>query len=81
MKPNSALTILVKLAVFLLLFAALFSACVAKMLVEEAKKVTVSMGDQSLGEMLLSGKIAASYAHPLFWAPFIMVGESGDHVN
>jgi CHAT domain-containing protein len=24
-----------------------------------------------------SGKIAASYAHPLFWAPFIVVGESG----
>ena len=28
-----------------------------------------------------SGKIAASYAHPLFWAPFIMVGESGGNVN
>jgi CHAT domain-containing protein len=26
-----------------------------------------------------SGKIAASYAHPLFWAPFIIVGESGIH--
>jgi CHAT domain-containing protein len=24
-----------------------------------------------------SGKIAASYAHPFFWAPFIIVGESG----
>jgi len=24
-----------------------------------------------------SGKIAASYAHPLFWAPFIIVGDSG----
>jgi CHAT domain-containing protein len=24
-----------------------------------------------------TGKEAASYAHPLFWAPFIMVGESG----
>ena len=24
-----------------------------------------------------SGKTAASYAHPLFWAPFIIVGESG----
>jgi CHAT domain-containing protein len=23
-----------------------------------------------------SGKIAASYAHPLFWAPFIIVRES-----
>ncbi|MCK5202527.1 MAG: CHAT domain-containing protein, partial [Desulfobacterales bacterium] len=28
-----------------------------------------------------TGKIAASYAHPLFWAPFIMVGESGRHAN
>ena len=28
-----------------------------------------------------SGKIVASYAHPLFWSPFIMVGESGGHVN
>ena len=24
-----------------------------------------------------SGKIVASYAHPVFWAPFILVGESG----
>ena len=24
-----------------------------------------------------SGKIVASYAHPLFWAPFIIVGDSG----
>jgi CHAT domain-containing protein len=28
-----------------------------------------------------SGKIAASYAHPLFWAPFILVGESGRNAN
>jgi CHAT domain-containing protein len=26
----------------------------------------------------VSGKIAASYAHPFFWAPFIIVGESGN---
>ncbi len=26
-----------------------------------------------------SGKVAASYAHPLFWAPFIIVGESVIH--
>jgi CHAT domain-containing protein len=24
-----------------------------------------------------TGKIVASYAHPFFWAPFIIVGESG----
>jgi len=24
----------------------------------------------------LSGKTAASYAHPFFWAPFVIVGES-----
>jgi CHAT domain-containing protein len=28
-----------------------------------------------------SGKIAASYAHPLFWAAFIVVGESGRPAN
>lgn len=28
-----------------------------------------------------SGKIAASYAHPFFWAPFIIVGESGINAN
>jgi CHAT domain-containing protein/Flp pilus assembly protein TadD len=28
-----------------------------------------------------TGKIAASYAHPLFWAPFIIVGESGHGTN
>jgi CHAT domain-containing protein/Flp pilus assembly protein TadD len=29
----------------------------------------------------VSGEIAASYAHPLFWAPFIVVGESGSHID
>jgi len=24
-----------------------------------------------------TGKIVASYAHPLFWAPFIIVGDPG----
>jgi CHAT domain-containing protein len=24
-----------------------------------------------------SGKVVASYAHPLFWAPFILVGDGG----
>jgi CHAT domain-containing protein len=24
-------------------------------------------------------KIIASYAHPLFWAPFILMGDSGLH--
>lgn len=28
-----------------------------------------------------SGRIVASYAHPLFWAPFIIVGESGSNAN
>jgi len=28
-----------------------------------------------------TGKTVASYAHPLFWAPFIMVGESGHRTN
>jgi CHAT domain-containing protein len=25
----------------------------------------------------ITGKIAASYAHPFFWAPFVIVGEGG----
>jgi len=28
-----------------------------------------------------TGKIVASYAHPLFWAPFIIVGESGGEAH
>ena len=28
----------------------------------------------------ISGKIIASYAHPLFWAPFTIIGDSGDHI-
>jgi len=28
-----------------------------------------------------TGKIVASYAHPLFWAPFIIVGDSGFDLN
>ena len=28
-----------------------------------------------------TGQVVASYAHPLFWAPFIIVGESGNNAN
>jgi len=28
-----------------------------------------------------SGKIVTSYAHPIFWAPFVIVGESGLNPN
>ena len=28
-----------------------------------------------------TGQIAASYAHPIFWAPFIVVGESGSAID
>ena len=28
-----------------------------------------------------TGKIIASYAHPFFWAPFIVVGDSGFDLN
>ncbi len=28
-----------------------------------------------------TGKIVASYAHPLFWAPFIIVGDRGSNAN
>lgn len=28
-----------------------------------------------------TGKIVASYAHPLFWAPFVIVGEGGNTVD
>ena len=36
--------------------------------------------DSGLKESV-SGKIISSYAHPLFWAPFIIVGESGSKAN
>ena len=36
--------------------------------------------DSGLKESV-SGKIISSYAHPLFWAPFIIVGESGSNAN
>ena len=29
----------------------------------------------------VTGKITASYAHPFFWAPFIVVGDSGFDLN
>jgi hypothetical protein len=29
----------------------------------------------------VTGKVIASYAHPIFWAPFIVVGESGGNAN
>ncbi len=29
----------------------------------------------------VTGKVAASYAHPLFWAPFVLVGDPGGNVN
>ena len=28
-----------------------------------------------------TGRVIASYAHPIFWAPFILVGESGSNAN
>ena len=38
------------------------------------------IADSGLKESV-SGKIISSYAHPLFWAPFIIVGESGRNAN
>jgi hypothetical protein len=48
MKKNSSLFFLNKSVVFLLLIASLFSACTEKMSVEEARQISVSMGDKSL---------------------------------
>jgi CHAT domain-containing protein len=28
-----------------------------------------------------TGKIVASYAHPLFWAPFVIVGDPGESLE
>jgi CHAT domain-containing protein len=28
-----------------------------------------------------TGKSIASYAHPLFWAPFVIVGDNGSNAN
>jgi CHAT domain-containing protein len=33
--------------------------------------------DQETLKEETTGKIAASYAHPLFWAPFAIVGDLG----
>ncbi len=48
MKPNSSVAFLNSFFIFLLFIPQLFSACSGKMSVEEAKKVTVSMGDKPL---------------------------------
>jgi CHAT domain-containing protein len=48
MKPNSSLAFLTSLFIFGLLMPALFSGCGGKMSVEEARQVTISMGDQSV---------------------------------
>ena len=48
MKKNSFLAFLNTLFIFLLLIPSFFSACVGQMSVEEARQVTISMGDQSL---------------------------------
>jgi CHAT domain-containing protein len=37
--------------------------------------------DDSALKDAVSGKVISSYAHPLFWAPFIIVGESGSNAN
>jgi len=33
--------------------------------------------DQGALREAASGKMAASFAHPFFWAPFVMVGDPG----
>jgi len=48
MKKNSSFAFLNKLFVLLLLIPSLFSACAGQMSVEEARQVTISMGDKSL---------------------------------
>jgi hypothetical protein len=50
MKPNISLAILRTSFVFLLVMPALFFGCSGKMSVEEARQVTISMGDQSVTE-------------------------------
>jgi CHAT domain-containing protein len=44
------------------------------------KSILTLIDDPGLKDPV-SGKIAASYAHPFFWAPFIIVGDSGNSVN
>ena len=48
MKPNNALAFLNTLFAFLLLMLLVFSACGGQMSLEEARQVTISMGDKSL---------------------------------
>ena len=52
--------------------------------VKKHPHILISMNEEMLNIMakenlidMQSGRIVASYAHPFFWAPFIIVGESG----
>jgi CHAT domain-containing protein len=45
------------------------------------RKSMLDMIDSSGLKDNATGKIVASYAHPLFWAPFILVGDSGTDIN
>ncbi len=50
--------------------------------VSRARVLQKSMLDVMSGPGLVdsaSGQVACSYAHPLFWAPFVLVGEKGNY--
>ncbi len=50
--------------------------------VSRARVLQKSMLDVMTGSGLVdpaTGQIVCSYAHPLFWAPFILVGDTGGH--
>jgi CHAT domain-containing protein len=41
------------------------------------RKSMLNLIDKEIMQEETTGKIAASYAHPLFWAPFVIVGDPG----
>ena len=48
---------------------------------EALRKSMLELIDDPGLEDSKTGKIVASYAHPIFWAPFILVGDNGIDLN
>jgi CHAT domain-containing protein len=45
------------------------------------RKSMLNLLDQEYMKDEATGKVVSSYAHPLFWAPFVMIGEPGTDRN
>jgi hypothetical protein len=45
------------------------------------RKSILALMDSPGMKDIATGKLAASYTHPIFWGPFIIVGNSGSKMN